>query len=1228
MYTNVSGPLGDFSNTPGAIFTAEVPTTASPDTISFNVPTQAGAPLPGIKNQFILGVAYSGIGVQEPGFSNSAGFGGPDGLGDMISGPYTTVVGDLNLGFCGGAPTIPAAGWNLRFQDTIRPFLMVVDQIAASTTAQVQCAMNSEGYGAEGFAFKPLTATATPVLRTTTTAPCWVVNNPQIGTPWDTSGNHVNQLVGTSSTGTGGLTYKWSIIAGPNSPTITSSTSATTTVTGVIAGEYTARLCLTDMNGENCADLTIGAIGIDANGVVIQTDPNTTQIYGPMIALGYNPWCYEDERNIEAAILQDDNNPYPAEAAAWNTRASGSIDYNLFGRGFGTTGSPAGATLNGGINATVKTIQIHTSQNLTCLSTLPCWAVIGGYGGEIIRISESIGTGATCGMGASPVVTGDAQLCIAYDGRGLSPTPPVATLITGQAAMWSTGTVVADMAVKGTGTLFATDLVRPVCPAGAPGPPGPVVYTTGSVSVVHSSTTITGSGTAWVLGTTVPYNPNGDGDSNNNNGIGAMIVVSGTTHNTGTPFTFWRLITAVNSTTSLTVDHAFPSDADDASGLSYKITGTQFLTTDFTDAAAPIYGMGLAGTYRFLQDAQGCESDTLSFAIAIFDISGSFGSGLQAQTGQAFSYKNDIGACSGFGPNFYGTGFALRAAYYRSGVNAWLLQANAIDNLWVRDPQVASGFLGCSSPLFSGGGHMGGVANTVLNTEATSQWSDLRPWASTGVGFYNTYHSTCNTPVAYDTRDQAYTLNFLAQAAIYDPDSTNKANWLTALGSAGSGAGALGRQTNQCAHSDNSYAVGLIQPVLFPGQAPNRIVTMTNGSAIVTGTAMTSDMCAGSASGTITVMHGLYTATLVTGSLGTNPHNPAQNGDNYNIAIWDNMSSPQYVGFLEFTFSGSAVTLAGPWNGASGTFTFLVQDNRQGKPGGAGNVFGSLTAFGLTGLDSDNLLQSEGWGCTFNNSGQITLNRPWDVGVTAAAHPSGTAYLYDAANFGVGPGGFLIQPFQHGINTKVMSWLGNYASNSTVANGFKALVPGAGQWFHDTGFNPNTLGAYYGRVMLTCEPFLTANPSPTFVSIHGSGALTACGYSGLTGDPPDTNGDSEQPERVNAQESFADVNEYAISQCLLGPSQCTAAIAFGDQVYGGIWGKCAWTTGVYCDSRYVNITGELSNGSIGGYKWTGFFFGMGGAHIWPALRLSLSPPVTGNPSVQYHGGVVLRGGVH
>ena len=40
----------------------------------------------------------------------------------------------------------------------------------------------------------------------------------------------------------------------------------------------------------------------------------------------------------------------------------------------------------------------------------------------------------------------------------------------------------------------------------------------------------------------------------------------------------------------------------------------------------------------------------------------------------------------------------------------------------------------------------------------------------------------------------------------------------------------------------------------------------------------------------------------------------------------------------------------------------------------------------------------------------------------------------------------------------------------------------------------------------------------------------------------------------------------------------------------------------YCDSHFVNTAGELSNASLGAYKWTGFFFGMGMAHQWPAVR--------------------------
>jgi len=68
------------------------------------------------------------------------------------------------------------------------------------------------------------------------------------------------------------------------------------------------------------------------------------------------------------------------------------------------------------------------------------------------------------------------------------------------------------------------------------------------------------------------------------------------------------------------------------------------------------------------------------------------------------------------------------------------------------------------------------------------------------------------------------------------------------------------------------------------------------------------------------------------------------------------------------------------------------------------------------------------------------------------------------------------------------------------------------------------------------------------------------------------------------------------------------AKAWGDLAYGSIWGNPPLTTGgVYHDWNYVRD--ENSNSALGAYKWTGFFFGMGMAHQWPAVRLGgVAPP--------------------
>jgi hypothetical protein len=236
----------------------------------------------------------------------------------------------------------------------------------------------------------------------------------------------------------------------------------------------------------------------------------------------------------------------------------------------------------------------------------------------------------------------------------------------------------------------------------------------------------------------------------------------------------------------------------------------------------------------------------------------------------------------------------------------------------------------------------------------------------------------------------------------------------------------------------------------------------------------------------------------------------------------------------------------------------------------------------------------------------MTLNRPWNDAVTGGSlHPSGTYYMIDAGNFGVGPYGYFQQPFMHGKKTQAISWAANYVPNDTIRTGNRALLGPTASWFYTTGYDINTKGAYYARVQLGCEPFVIANPSTLFESIHGTSQFGTCGFSGLAGTLG--GGEGEFTERVNSMEAFPDVVEYYRAQCLLGESQCNAARAFGDTVYGAIWGDCPMTSGggstYYCDSHFVNTSNELSNGSLGAYRWTGFFFGLGMAHQWPAVRV-------------------------
>jgi hypothetical protein len=1018
---------------------------------------------------------------------------------------------------------------------------------------------------------------------------------------------------------------RWSNVSGVATPLINAPSNCTSNITAISTfGGYTFGLLATDSAGNTATvNLELGAVSMNSEGIVQPSDPNVNKIFnGPLIAFGRNPWQYEDERNLAAVNLQIVGNKYySGQAAVWSVPGQGTVSYPFAGIGPGP--GQTGASLSGGISATATSITVSNAQNLPGLLTLPtCPNISGTLVG--ILIGNGIGAQELVRVACTTATTGTATLTVAYDGRGIASTPwGNAGVVPAQA--WTAGTTVGEMHLTGTGTLFVSDPNRPLCPAGAPGPMGPIVYNTGHVQMTPNSTAITGIGTSWagLWAADHPYpmgsqvvDANGNlqqvttagtsspnqyplwsstvggtttdaGVTWTNEGSSAYSSIESTymilvfaTHAGGTPFHWWAQISTVGGLTSITASRNAPSDIDAGANFSYAILGPRWLSLEF-------HSWG--GVQRLLQNGMYCESETSAFAVAAHDIpplDQTFQSG-------SFSYKTTIGCCSAFGPNFYGTGLAMREFYYRSGYTPALTAANQIDDYWIRDPEVASGY-GVGETLLYGGGYQGGFADLMLNPSTPLAWSDVRQFAKNGINLFTEY-SGCNNTGGADIRDQSYNQLFLTNAAIYDPNAAYQATWLAALGSAGGGSGTLGRDT-VCRRADYSFAV----PVMT--LAGTNVLNLTNGSTTATGTGLDhigasgGNVCSGVASGTITVAHGSTAATLVTGSLG----NPATN---FNIVIWDTTSSPNYVGFLELVFSGNAVQLGGIWPGASGTFSFVVQSSTQGLGGNTGGI----TAIGSGDFtDTDNIRQTEGWACTMVSPTQITLNRPWNDAVTGGAiHPSGAYTVYPAANYGVGPAGYYTQPFMYGIKTYVVSRAANFAPNATVSNGYKAFLGPMGNWFHNVGFDTNTAGTYYARVQGTCEPFVTANTSTLFNTIHGGFGTEPCDLGGLLGDQPGAPA-NEFPSRVDTVEAFAAVIEYYKSQCILGVPQCNAARAFGDLAYGAIYGSPSMTApGFYSDTHYVNNAGELSNGALGAYKWIGFFFGMGGmsSNTWPAIRL-------------------------
>jgi hypothetical protein len=873
----------------------------------------------------------------------------------------------------------------------------------------------------------------------------------------------------------------WQQTDGPSSVIWTNQNTPTPTLDGLIFGTYDFSLQVTDVAGStSSANLQVGAVATDDNGVVINADPNVEKIFGPMIAWGRNPWGYADERAMTATQLRiAAYNAQGLNPPSWDTALPGTVTY-IF-NGAGLAGGPA-TTLSSAItSASATSISVADASPLD-LSSLPARILLGsGLPREEVRI---------CGASATK---GPTTLTVCYDGRGQS---SPADGYRAAAQGWAGGATVGQMKVTGAGTNFLSN----ICTAG-PGPNGNSVYTAGSVQMTPGSSLVTGSGTNW---------------SSANNVIAGYLVRVSATHG-GAPFVFSAYIASAGDAGHLTLARPYPTDAD-AGAFSYSV-----IQADFTEITLHYTRPADGSDAQTYFQTSGCESDTAVYLYGGHDIASLDGS---LQSSVQYSVMDGYGYTSAFGPNFYGEDLAHRALYYRSGWTPALQAARVFGDNFVNSPQVAGGDAG-GIPLLIGGGVIGGFAAAILDTSDPNRpsWDTLRGLARGGaIGRIG-----CNE---IDTRDSGYLGAWLTLAAEFDPDPVEQANWQTQLGQL------LVRDQN-CKGADNSWANGFLWN---NGGVP---LNMTNGSAVVTGNNISPAMCFGIVSGTMSVVNGSATGM---GS-GFVPGNK--------IVITGTMNGLPYTGFFQFSLStDGTITMAALWPGDSGTTTFVIENNDY------------LTTI-ATGNNDPQMARN--WACTWNSASQITLNRPWDGPTEGGAY----AYSYVLAGFGQ-------QSFMLGVHITAMKFASQVA-DPAISTGYAALAADAARWIQSTGYDPVTQGLFYGRIMQACEPATVAPAGSTF-----SARTPGCNY-GL-------NGASTRAARVLTAEASQALRVYYESN----PTE--EARAWGDRAYGSIWGYPGYTTdGVYSDSNYVRD--ENSNASLGAYKWTGFFFGMGMAHQWPAVRL-------------------------
>lgn len=179
------------------------------------------------------------------------------------------------------------------------------------------------GHGANLSVSSPRFVTApaySPIVlpRMLTGAARWMTNPVTVraGQPWQIDASQSYGFCNPDN-----RTVSWQQLAGPANAVISSRTNISPTITFPQFGQYTIQLTETDCNGTSQANLVVGAVATDANGIVINSDPKFAYMFGSEPIWGASAWPQMDQDQKTLADIYSNQYPFDPNAPEWGNQA-------------------------------------------------------------------------------------------------------------------------------------------------------------------------------------------------------------------------------------------------------------------------------------------------------------------------------------------------------------------------------------------------------------------------------------------------------------------------------------------------------------------------------------------------------------------------------------------------------------------------------------------------------------------------------------------------------------------------------------------------------------------------------------------------------------------------------------------------------------------------------------------------------------------------------------------